>query len=347
MKNMNEIALGITEEEYRSDPALSYSTLAKYEREGFNNLEHLFDRADSPSLTFGSAVDALITGGEDEFNSRFIVAEFPVITDSVVKVVKALFVSYGISYRTLESIPVEHVIEEATAQGYQLNWKPETRVRVIVEKGSEYYSLMHIAQDKTLLDTETYQDVLNCVRALKESEATKFYFTTNDPFDESIRRYYQLKFKAVFNGIEYKCMSDLLIVDNKAKTIQPVDLKTSSHAEWDFHKSFIQWNYQIQARLYWNIIRRTLDSSEEYKDYKLLDYKFIVINRKTLTPLVWDCPFTQALGTLHFGREGNITMRDPFEIGEELYHYLNDKPKVPMGINNSKPNNLKTWLNKL
>ena len=54
-------------------------------------------------------------------------------------------------------------------------------------------------------------------------------------------------------------MSDLLIVDYKSKTVQPIDLKTSSHTEWDFFKSFIQWNYQIQARLYWRIIRDVMN----------------------------------------------------------------------------------------
>ena len=45
-------------------------------------------------------------------------------------------------------------------------------------------------------------------------------------------------------------MPDLLIVNHENKTILPIDLKTSSHEEWDFPKSFVQWNYQIQARLY-------------------------------------------------------------------------------------------------
>lgn len=41
-----------------------------------------------------------------------------------------------------------------------------------------------------------------------------------------------------------------------------------------------------------------MDKDEYFKDFKLLDYDFIVVNRKTLTPLVWACPFTQSTGTL-------------------------------------------------
>ena len=74
--------------------------------------------------------------------------------------------------------------------------------------GGEYYSLLYIAGDRTILDTNTYQDVCNAVDALKESKATKFYFAPNNPFEPDIERFYQLKFKGVFNGVEYRNMAD-------------------------------------------------------------------------------------------------------------------------------------------
>ena len=103
----------------------------------------------------------------------------------------------------------------------------------------------------------------------------------------------------------------------------------------------------IQARLYWAIIRDNMDRDEYFKDFKLLDYKFIVVNRKTLTPLVWKCPFTTSSVTLHFGKTNQIEFRSPFEIGKELFFYLSSRPKVPMGINEVGSNDLEDWLNKL
>lgn len=346
MKSLYDISLNISEEEYRADPALSYSTLARYEREGFNNLGKLFDKVETPSLTFGSSVDSIITGGQEEFDSRFIVAEFPPTPDSIIKIVKSLYKQYAGTYRSLSDIPNNSIIKETEAQNYQMNWKPETRAKVIKEKGSEYYSLLYIAEDKTIIDTYTYQDVCNAVKALKESEATKFYFAENNPF-ENIERLYQLKFKATLNGIDYRIMADLVLTNFDTKTIYPIDLKTSSHAEWDFYKSFIEWSYQIQARLYWRIIRDNMDRDEYFKDFKLANYTFIVVNRKTLTPLVWKCPFTQDKGTLYFGRNNQIEMRDPEEIGKELYDYLSTRPVAPNGISLNGKNNLKEWLNKL
>ena len=346
-KSLKDLSWQVSEEEYRADPALSYSTLAKYEREGFNNLDRLFDKINTPSLTFGSAVDSIITGGQEEFDERFMVAEFPSTPDSIIKMVKSLFSQYRDSYRGLITIPDDAIIKETEYQSYQLNWKPETRAKVIKEKGEDYYNLLFIAGGRTILDTQTYQDVCNAVRALKESKSTQFYFAEDNPFEPEIERFYQLKFKGEFNGVKYRNMADLIVVNHKEKWILPVDLKTSSHTEWDFYKSFVDWRYDIQARLYWAIIRQNMDKDEYFKDFKLLDYRFIVVNRRTLTPLVWECPFTQALGEMIFGKNEQIIMRSPFVIGEELSYYLSSRPRVPAGIKENGNNDLRKWLNTL
>ena len=347
MKSLRDISWQVSEKGYRADPALSYSTLARYEREGFNNLDKLFDRIETPSLTFGSAVDSIITGGQEEFDERFMVAEFPSMPDSIVKIIKSLYKQYAGTYRSLLNIPDNSIIRETEDQNYQMNWKPETRAKVIREKGTDYYNLLFVAGDRCIIDTQTYQDVVNAVRVLKESSSTKLYFADDNPFEPDIERLYQLKFKGEFDGITYRNMADLIIVNHKEKWVKPVDLKTSSHTEWDFYKSFVDWRYDIQARLYWSIIRQNMDKDEYFKDFKLLDYDFIVVNKRTLTPLVWNCPFTQAQGTLRFGNNSQIEMRSPFEIGKELNSYLTSRPKVPMGINETGANNLKDWLNKL
>lgn len=349
-KSLRSISWDVSEETYRADPALSYSTLARYEREGFNNLDKLFDKLETPSLTFGSAVDSIITGGQEEFDERFMVAEFPSTPDSITKMVKSLFSQYGDSYRSLITIPEDAIIKETEYQSYQMNWKPETRAKVIKEKGADYYNLLFIAGSKTILDTQTYQDVCNAVKALKESGATKFYFADNNPFEPNIERFYQLKFKACLEGIDYRCMFDELIIFHDTKEILPIDLKTScksSDKEWDFPKHYIEWNYQLQNRLYVRILQEVISKDSVYKDYKILLYRDIIVFKGNNTPLVWKIPFTFEKGTLTFGKNNQIEMRDPFEIGKELHNYLTSRPKVPMGINETDLNDLNVWLNKL
>ena len=350
MKSLYDISWQVSEKEYRADPALSYSTLARYEREGFNNLDKLFDRLETPSLTFGSAVDSIITGGQEEFDERFMVAEFPPTPDSITKMVKSLFSQYGDSYRSLITIPDDAIIKETEYQSYQMNWKPETRAKVIKEKGADYYNLLFIAGSKTILDTQTYQDVCNAVDALKTSEATKFYFADNNPFEPNIERFYQLKFKATLNGIDYRCMFDELVIFHDTKEIQPLDLKTSCKRldrEWNFPTHYVEWNYQMQNRLYVRILQEVISKDEYFKDFKILPYKDIIIFRGSGTPLVWDIPFTFERGTLYFGKNNQIEMRDPEDIGKELSSYLTSRPKVPIGISETGPNDLREWLNKI
>lgn len=349
-KSLYDISWKVDEPTYRADPTLSYSTLARYEREGFNNIDKLFDKIETPSLVFGSAVDAIITGGQEEFDKGFMVAEFPSIPDSVVKIVKDLFRMFGNECRSLDYISDDVIIDTAARVGYQPNWKPETRAKVIKEKGSEYYNLMYVAGDRTILDTNTYQDVCNAVRALKESEATKFYFADNNPFEPNIERFYQLKFKACLEGIEYRCMFDELLLDHENKTILPLDLKTScklNDREWDFPKHYVEWNYQLQNRLYVRILQEVISKDSVYKDYKILPYRDIIVFKGNNIPLVWEVPFTFERGTLTFGKYSQIEMRDPFEIGKELSYYLTSKPRVPMGINETGSNDLRKWLNTL
>ena len=98
----------------------------------------------------------------------------------------------------------------------------------------------------------------------------------------------------------------------------------------------------IQARLYWRIIRNNMDRDPYFKDFKLADYRFIVANKKTLTPLVWLFESTQKIGDIV--TKDNIILRDPQVIGEELNKYLTNKPLVPNGIDLVKPNKLEDWL---
>lgn len=347
-KSLYDISWKVDEPTYRADPALSYSTLARYEREGFNNLDKLFDRIETPSLVFGSCVDTLITGNEEEFNQLFMVAELDNnISDTLVIIVKRLFETFKDKYSSLKDIPNDDVISCIEDIQWNNHWLPKTRANKIKEDCAGYYGLLYIANNRTIISTKTYNEVIKAVDALKASDSTKFYFEPNNMFDDDIQRFYQLKFKATFNGINYRCMADEIIVFHNKKLVVPVDLKTSSKTEWDFYKSFLEWRYDIQARLYWRIIRDNMDRDPYFKDFKLAPYKFIVANKKTLTPLVWNFRSTEAMGDLTLGKITKIILRDPFKIGEELSHYLKDKPTVPDGISKVSPNQLEDWINKI
>ena len=86
-----------------------------------------------------------------------------------------------------------------------------------------------------------------------------------------------------------------------------------------------------------------MDKDDYFKDFKLLDYRFIVISRNTLTPLVWNYRDTKKEETLYYGSK-KIECKNWREILTELSYYLKNKPQVPIGINLNKENDLTKLL---
>lgn len=365
-KSLFDISWNVSESEYRADPALSYSTLAKFERKGrFNALPTLFEKDSSPSLTFGSLVDCLLTGSAEEFSQQFLVAEFPKISDTLQLIAQTLFAKYGkavdedsddmfdeaLFFATVEEIPDALISEVGKQCNFWANDKYDgVRAKKVREGGiSEYYKLLVLADGKDVINQKDMDDAYAAIEALRSSDNTAFFFAPNNTGVDGIERLYQLKFKGEdpVTHVKYRSMADLIVVDYNAKTIQPVDLKTSSHFEWEFHKSFVDWRYDIQARLYWRNIKQNIEKDDFFKEFTLLPYKFIVVNRLTLQPQVWDFHFTQAEGLLKLEtiRNGVYLLRDPYTIGEELSYYLaNPECKVPREM--QKSNNIVDFLTK-
>ena len=343
--SLYDISWRVSEPEYRLGEGYSYSTLAKFNREGFDKIHSLFDKVESPSLLFGSMVDTLLTDGQEEFDNKYLVAEFLDLPDSIKNIVESLFRLYNGVHRSLDEIPENPIKNITESLKYQLNWKPETRVKVIKERGHEYYDLLFLSENKTVVSTKDYQEVITCVDILRNNPTTKWYFESNNPFNDSIERFYQLKFKGEFEGIPLRCMMDLVICDHSTKTIIPCDLKTSYKPEWNFYKSYIDWCYYIQASLYWYILRQNLDKHPIYKDYTLLDYRFIVISKGTKIPLIWEDRDTQKLGDRHYGKNKQYYCKDWRTLLKELDIYIKGTTRVPIGIGELELNNLQMWLN--
>ena len=350
-KSIVDISWKIDEAGYRKDPALSYSTLAKFEREGFHKLDTLFDKVETSSLIFGSMVDTLITGSKEEFDELFFVADFPLIPDNESDVVKDIYNNSPKNIINLKDVDPKIILDSCNRLSYRNNWKDQTRIDKIIQDGEEYFGILSVSENKKVVSSENYKKAVLCKQAIEYSPATKKFFK-GDPFDDDdVERLFQLKFKSddLIKGISLRCMADLIYVDHKAKTIQPIDLKTSSHYEDEFYKSFIQWRYDIQGRLYWRLINETVSKDDYFKDFKVLPYKFVVVNKENLTPLVWDFSNSITKGDLQFvSATDHYTtyLRDPFAIAQDLFKYLNTKPTVQKGIKAGldESNSIEEWL---
>lgn len=349
MKSLKEIALQIDEPTYRKMPELSYSILSRFQSVGFD-IDKLQESVSSPSLTFGAATDAIITGGKDEFDRNFMVVDLPNIPESASNCVRIIWNKYKDTYKHLNEIPMDILNTELQLNGFWPNSRYSAQARIngfFKNPVEEYYQLNYIAENKSIINTELYRQILQAVNALKTCSATKNYFAEDNPWDNSIERLYQLKFRADLNGVGYRCMMDECIVLHDKKLIIPVDLKTScSCEEKDFYFNFLQWHYQLQARLYSRILRANLDQDEYFKDFKILNYRFIFCHKDSCSPLVWEFEETHSKGTLYLGRHKQIGLPDPEDLGKELFLFFSSGQK-PDELLIADRNSLDSWINTL
>lgn len=341
LKSLSELALNISEQEYRDIDCLSYSAIAKYEKGGFATISHLYDKQESDSLIFGSVVDTLITEGRDAFEKKFIVSDC-VPSESIEKIVDILFEDAATILErpfSIDGILDADILDACNKVGYNTRLKDQTRIDKVKSEGAEYYELKCKLGNKTIISSSIYEDAISTVMALRNHPLVGKYLGTTEGDTEFL---YQLKFKTNLDGLEVKFMPDLLIVMHASKTIIPVDLKTSSFPEYDFPKRYLENRYDIQARLYYRALTKVLSGDDYFKDFKLSAFKFIVVNKFSLNPLVFRDDKCTEIGdiVLEFKSGRKSILRDPITIGKELQEYLDNPTNVPIGIENNQSNNI-------
>jgi len=280
-KSLADISWQVDESTYRADNALSYSKLSQFFKNGPKALISN-EKIDTPSLRFGSLVDCILTA-QEEFDDRFYVADIDRFSDTIRKIVEDIN-SYSGNWDELIHIPQDIWEEILDKYQYQTNWKCDTRVKKIVEQGEDYYTVLKYSTGKIVISPQEFSDAQQCVMTLKTHPFSYQIFECNE--DEEI--FYQLKFKYNLAGVNARCMFDIIKVNHKEKWIRLIDLKTSGKSEEEFEKSFIDWNYWCQSGLYHNIIDLNLYEDNYFKEFKVLPFQFLVINKSNLNPLIWE-----------------------------------------------------------
>lgn len=285
-KSIKSLTWNVSEEEYRSDDAISYSMLASFEREGFKIIPYLKDKKSSEALRFGSLVDTILTEPE-ELDNKFLISDISKITEIILNIIKNVYENCDKTTNNLNEIDRNLILKSIKDFNYQSNWKDDTRINKVIEEGSSYFSLLGLAGDRILISQYEYDLAISCVETIRTSEFTNKYFISTPDYFNTLEAYYQLKFKYNKDGLNVRCMFDRIIVDHDLKTIQPIDLKTTGKDEEEFENSFLAWSYWIQSNMYSEILKLIIQEDEYFKHFTILPFLFIVINKNNKTPLVW------------------------------------------------------------
>ena len=274
-KSLKELSWDVSEEVYRADPALSYSKLSQFFKNGPRALISN-EKIDTPSLRMGSLVDCILTAPE-EFDDRFYVADIDRFSDTIRKIIESVYNNLPNGHNEIE-LEDGNLIDYINQAEYQTNWKDETRIKKVIEQGRDYFTVLKYSTGKIVISPQEFSEASQCVQTLKTHPFTYQIFDCNE--DEEI--FYQLKFKIEIDGIPFRFMMDICKVNHKDKWILPIDLKTTGKSSEEFEKSFLDWCYWIQGGSYSAGLIQITQEDDYFKDFKVLPFQFCVINKNEL-----------------------------------------------------------------
>jgi len=212
----------------------------------------------SESMLLGSTVDCLILTPE-LFNDQFIVLdEKPTgqMLSFVEELIKLDLKSYS------DTCDIEDIAKQAyTKVGFKREGL-DSVLNNFEKKGLKYFKARCKYSQDQIITSEIHKEAL---RLKKLVETDRF---VGSLFKELNPKHVQFEIYDNFENIAVKGLLDMIVVDETSKTIQPYDLKITN--ESNFYDTFYYRRYDLQAAFYTLLLKKT--------DYKILPFKFIVIN---------------------------------------------------------------------
>lgn len=253
-------------EDYRSHPAINYSTLAglSFSPETLNSKT---DKKSTKSMDMGSIVDILLTQ-PDKLDKLVYVDEHELPKDDTKlgKYIRAVYPDYL------------HDINERLRIYNELNSgikNPRyTCSELDIQAKDHFIHLLHVDSLKKEGTTVLTSEEMNKCSALASTFMSHPFTSELFQKQKNVEILYQVP--VVFDyktGIEMKALLDILVINHDEKTIAIKDIKTTAHL-YDFYKSVGQYRYDIQQGIY-------MQAAVEYNQtffggsYKVLPFEFV------------------------------------------------------------------------
>lgn len=191
----------------------------------------------------------------------------------------------------------------------------------------EYFKFLFI-DNKSIIDQETLNRCKNRVEMLKNNkdiiplftdEVTDFEMDNLEIYNEKMLNCDLIKYKFGLKGI-----IDRYVINHELKTIDIIDLKTSSKTITDFAETVNFYNYSLQAAIYIILVGKNV--SEKIASSYKISFKFVVIDKYDQTYV-----FEVSSNTLN---EWTNNLHKTLEIIN--FHYIECKYNLPYQFLNNK-----------
>lgn len=294
----------MTEREYRRLERDSYSTFKdfmdsrrKYYRKHVQGLDDDDDLEDSSSIKFGNLLDCLLFSPQ-EFESRFVIADFNVPTGQMLDFCNALW------KRTKESTTEEgrvtrefvSLCEEAfndvafDSNGNRVAFKQKgMNLQKVIERfqveGANYYEHLRNSNGRTVIEAQDQENAEQNIRELRSNFATRDIINTVTSETKTV--YNQLVILWEYRGVPMKSMLDKVIVNHEEKKIYIYDLKTAWNVD-GFYYNYLKLRYYAQVACYNGAIIHWAQE-QNLQDYEIVPMRFIVVDPfGQYNPLVYE-----------------------------------------------------------
>ena len=213
----------------------------------------------------------------DRFDEEFVMSPLKMPTDSVRKILKDL-IKYGKD--SLEDLEPEIMTALEDHNLYQSFKDDSKKLAKIQTEESEAYFKFLMTTGKTIIDADTFARCMDRVVIIRANDdVTKLLMQEATDFEmDTIQVHNEKKLECKLKDFDFglKGIIDKYIIDDEAKTITVVDLKTTAKPLENFAETVDFYNYWLQAAIYSILILKNVDKNQQ--NYKII-FKFVVIDK--------------------------------------------------------------------
>lgn len=236
------------------------------------------------SMKLGEVVDCLLLTPL-AFDSNFIINT--AVSPS------GQMLTFADEYIRLESIATEgytktiekEIVQQIAQSAYEsAGFKRDSFAKVLdrfKEEALPYYNVFRKGAGKTVITAEMYKHAQELIKALKEDQYIKHYLCEST-VGQTV--YNQMELYHNFGGTPLKGLLDRVIIDHDKKTVQAIDLKTTS--EDFFPSSIISYRYDMQAAFYTFLLQQWCQDNR-ITNYIMLPFLFITVNTISSKAVTW------------------------------------------------------------
>lgn len=225
-------------------------------------VDRLHDKEETPSLKNGTLIHAYV-----EDPTKFILADINKPSEMMSGWVEDIYEACK------EAFIIEHFVEDNKAgkiaaleyrkDRYKTIKDEDLAYQKFIKEGKEYLEFLYKAEDKIVLDTQTKEIVENSIAGIhRNTFANELLFKEGEDFGDVTYNELPIYFKE--QGLDCKALLDRVRISPSNKTVQLIDLKTTSKPVSLFQESFRKYRYYRQMAFYKKALTHKL--SELYPD---------------------------------------------------------------------------------